>query len=79
MLIVIIRSPHHTNVRRFLTSAKKIFPVTIMLTKAGVNFLSKPGVNIKLKVMLLILEIKLVKAYVPVIALYPSAVCASTI
>ena len=59
-----IHSPHHINVRRFLTSAKKTCPVKMMPTKAGVTFLMKPGVNIKL--LLLILEIKLVKAYVPV-------------
>ena len=73
-----IHSHQHINVKRFLNSAKKTFIVKMMLTKAVVNFLVKPGVNIKPKVMLLILEIKLVKTYVPVIAPSLSAAYAST-
>ena len=37
--------------KRFLTSAKKNFPVKRMLNKAAVTYLKITGVNIKLKVM----------------------------
>ena len=50
-----ILSPHHTNVKRFLTSVKKNLPVKRLLIQAAVNYLKSTGVIIKPKVMLLIL------------------------